>query len=396
LRSTRTFLYGLLFFLITVLPVVNLVPVGLGIAADRYTYVPYIGLFYIFAAIIAWLYRHIAAHEKAAFGILTTALCILCVGLSFASWQRARVWRSDFTLYSDIINNYKNVPIAYNNRGFAYICKGDYDRALADCSEAVRLDPRYFDALNNLGNIYQFKQDYAAAERYFNKAKEVKPSDTVYIGLGNLYKHEGDNNRALVQYRMALAMNVKCDRAYYSIGMIKQTQGDIDGAVKEYTAALNVNPYNDQAYAARGDIAMNRGDYRAAIADYTRIIGYKTYPKVYQSRGLAYMKTGAYHEAVADFSRAIEMKKNYAEAYFSRGTVLGLAGRYDLALDDYNKALAANDRFGEAYASRAVAYFYKKNYARSQQDVRRAQALGYNVDRDFLAQLEQYAHLQKQ
>jgi tetratricopeptide (TPR) repeat protein len=351
LRFTRKILYGFLFFAITVLPVINLVPVGLGLAADRYTYVPFIGLFYAASVAVSGLYSRVAVRARTAALLAGIGVAVVLAGLSV---RQCLVWKDDISLYNNIIRHYPDVPIAYNNRGFLYICRQDYDRALADCSMAVQLNPRYFDAYNNLGNIYMFKDDFARAEANFRKALALNPSsDNIYVGLGNAARRRKRTDEALEYYRHALALNPKNEKAHYNIGCMREMSGDSDGALEAYGKALEANPRYRQAGETRGDLLVKRREYDRALADYSHLLDVDPAAPLYTKRGIAYGKKGDTVRALADFSRALTIKKNY----------------------------------GEAYVQRAMMYFDRQEYGRALDDAQKARGLGCRIDPQFLDRL---------
>jgi tetratricopeptide (TPR) repeat protein len=338
LRTTRVVLHGFLFYGITVLPVLNLVPVGLGIAADRYTYIPYLGLFYIFAAGALRLWR--AAGSRTARTAAGTAGTAVIVVLGLLTWQQSRVWKDDLTLYTALLRHYPAVPIAYNNRGYRYICDNEYDRALADCREAVRLSPDYFDAHNNLGNIYLFKGECDRAEFHFRTALLLRPgSDNMYVGLGNVARRRGRTDEAFRYYGQALALNPRNEKAYYNIGWMREEAGDTDQALAAYGRALAANPRYRTARETRAELLMRCRNYAQAAADYTRLLDAEPANAVlYVRRGAAYGRQGDTARALADLSHALTLQRECGEAYRERAQVYCQCGEYGRALADARAA----------------------------------------------------------
>jgi tetratricopeptide (TPR) repeat protein len=162
-RYTRKIIFGTLFFLVAILPVLQLIPWGNSIAGDRHTYLALIGLFYLIGEFMGWLYSNIKKSVKnrkiyfAVFLIMVTAI------LSSLSWQRTKVWKNSVTLWSDVLKKYPNSTIAYNNRGAAYIDQGDYDEGIADCTRAIQITPDFADAYFNRASAYRGKGDIVNA-----------------------------------------------------------------------------------------------------------------------------------------------------------------------------------------------------------------------------------------
>jgi tetratricopeptide (TPR) repeat protein len=137
-RSTRKLAFGSLFFLITVLPALQFFPTGTAIVADRFIYIPSIGLSFLLAELIAWLYgrkRKFVAHLAAAsFAVLITALSAL-------TRSRCAVWNSNIALWDDAVRKYPDgyIPLAYFNRGIVYTDMGLHEKAVSDFNRVLTL-----------------------------------------------------------------------------------------------------------------------------------------------------------------------------------------------------------------------------------------------------------------
>jgi len=136
-RHTRKVIFGGLFFLITVSPALRMFPPGLIIVADRYTYLPSLGLAFIAAALITWWSGR--GRWPAA---LAAAILVASIGaLSFLTWNRCGVWENNLALWDDAVNKCPDgyIPIAYFNRGIVYTDRGAYDKAVSDFSRSLAL-----------------------------------------------------------------------------------------------------------------------------------------------------------------------------------------------------------------------------------------------------------------
>ena len=137
LRSTKKFFFGVGFFAITIFLVLQLLPVGGAIMADRYSYIPSIGIFYL-----AGEGFNLLLNKKLrvpAFALLA----IITVLFSVRTYTRSTIWKDDLTLWNDVISQDQTVPIAYNNRGLIYLNQGKNDTALRDFNKAIDLKPDY-------------------------------------------------------------------------------------------------------------------------------------------------------------------------------------------------------------------------------------------------------------
>jgi len=162
-RRARTILFGGLFFFVTLLPVLKIIPAGDTFAADRYMYIPSIGLFYIFACIA---YRIFALKPQLPI-IRSAAACLIglwVLALSTLTLERCLVWKNTETLFKDVIKNHRTNPLPYNNLGIYYAEKGDLDSAIRYFKEALSVRPHFTMAEKNLEIAVQNKAFAEAAK----------------------------------------------------------------------------------------------------------------------------------------------------------------------------------------------------------------------------------------
>jgi tetratricopeptide (TPR) repeat protein len=175
---------GWLWYLGTLVPVIGIVHVGNQVMADRYTYIPLIGLFIM----VAWGVPDLLKkwnHRKEIL-LASSALSILC--LSIITWIQVGYWQNSITLYDHTLKvTDDNWPI-YNNRGNAYADLGNYSQAIDDCSRAIEINPGYAEAYYNRGNPYRRLGNYKQAIEDLSRAIEIKPDFTdAYNSRGSTY-----------------------------------------------------------------------------------------------------------------------------------------------------------------------------------------------------------------
>lgn len=300
-KYSKIGVFGSLFFLIAIAPVTQILPVGLVVPADRYTYVSYIGLFYIFAQGFNWAY---GKYDKK---ILICAISILFAAFFVLSFQRTVVYHDAISIWDDVIRNYSNIPLAYYNRADEYYLKrNDYDRALPDFQKAIDIDPKYVEAYINIGLIHYFKDEPRVAISWYEKA--LKISDTMpetYMNRGNAYSRLGRDDLGL----------------------------------KDYNTAIKLRPTYVEAWYNRGNIYLKMNDYKAAISDFTHAIKLnRNYPDAFNNRGNAYFRMGDLDNAYLDFSQAIWLNPYKDDAYYNRAVVSSMRGDAASALSDVLKS----------------------------------------------------------
>ena len=204
-------------------------------------------------------------------------------------------------------------------RGAKSAMKGQFDRAIADFDEAIRLNPSA-DAFYNRANAYAELGQYDRAIADFDKAIRLNPKSAAAIEkraavIAIKSGRGGEQTGAIADVDEATRLNAKdagtlADRAnaYY-------TKGDYDRAIADYDALISLNPRDADALRNRGDAYRNKGNYDRAIADFDEVI--RLNPKdayAFNNRGIAYTKTGEYDRAIADFDEAIRLNPNFTSA----------------------------------------------------------------------------------
>jgi tetratricopeptide (TPR) repeat protein len=156
----------------------------------------------------------------------------------------------------------------YGNRCWAYSDKGDPDRAITDCNEAIRLGPKLASAYLNRGKAYSDKDDFDRAIADYDQAIKLNPkSSMAYNNLCDAYLDKGDNDRAITDCDEAIRLDPKFAVAYRNRGNAHRYKGEIASAVADYNQAIELNPKFFQAYLARGLLSLDAGDLPKALAD---------------------------------------------------------------------------------------------------------------------------------
>jgi tetratricopeptide (TPR) repeat protein len=267
------------------------------------------------------------------------------------------------------------VAIAYRHRCRAYENKSDFDRALADCTEAIRLNPNYV-AFNERGNVYGKKGDFDRALADYNKAIRLDPkSATPFNGRGTVYYQKGDFDRALADYSEAIRLDPKYATPFNGRGNVYSKKGDFDRAIADYSESIRLNP-KAIPFIGRGIVYDKKGDFDRAIADYSEAIRLDPSSAIpFIGRGVAYKSKGDVDRAIADYSEAIRLDPKNAMAYSNRGVTYSQKGDVDRAIADYSEAIRLDPKDVHAYFNRGVANLYSGAMSKALADLHEASAL---------------------
>jgi tetratricopeptide (TPR) repeat protein len=217
-RKNRVVIFGGLFFLVTIFPALFMVSIGP--FADRFTYVPSIGIFFLAGMAASLLYRRSSKVYRTCLVVLVVLVFPL---LSYQAWQRCQIWKDSASLYDAVCKKYPSAAEAYNSRGLAYYEKKDFARALNDFEKALKIDPR------NPG---------------------------IYVNLGILYFDLGDDAGALANYNRAIQIDARCADAYNNRGNVYGRSGKYLKALDDYNRALSIK-LNDRAARLNRETVLN-------------------------------------------------------------------------------------------------------------------------------------------
>lgn len=301
----KDILYGALFFFFTIVLVI-FIPVGQAVAAERYTYIPTIGLFLILGRGYLVLRQRRQSLLPGLPYAYTAGIGVMLLVFAHGAYARTAVWKDTLTLFSDVIDKCPETGIAYNNRGNVRRDQNDLKGAMEDYDKAIEL--KYDDAYTNRGILRNRMNDYKGAVADFNRALQ------------------GKSNR---------------EKAYYNRGIAKMNLEDFSGAAEDFSKAIEVNPQYLNAYNNRGFVRYEKlSDFAGAIRDFdAAIVLSPAEPDIYYNRGNAKMLSGNYESAIMDYDRALEKKPDYREAYFNRGVALLKSKRVSSACRNWQKAL---------------------------------------------------------
>ena len=224
--------------------------------------------------------------------------------------------------------------------GRKYLDIDDYDNAIKQFDEAIRLNPGDSSAYLNRGDAYAAKRQRDAAIRDYSEAISLDPGNAdAYASRGETFSKSGQKSKAIQDLEKALSL----DPNHKSARNILESLNDlsIDEKIKEATKDIRYNPTDFDAYFRRGFAYFEKNQYDTAIENYNEFIRINMKdPVVCAYRGSAYMEKGQYDMALKDFNDAIRLRPNYARAYAQRGEVYWQLGEKDKAIQDLEKAIS--------------------------------------------------------
>jgi protein O-mannosyl-transferase len=220
-RFSRKIIFGAGFFIITIFLLLQFLPVGRTIMADRYSYVPSIGIFYLAGEGLIFLWN------KRLKLLAIILLSVFTVFFSVKTYARCGVWKNDVTLWTDVIRFDKTIELAYFLRGGAYMNEKRNDEAIKDFTKAIELKPGFAEAYFNRGVVFIDEKRNDEAIRDFNKAIELK-SDCfpAYVNRGIYFGMEKRYDEAIKDLSKAIELKPGYALAYYNRGLYNFYSGN--------------------------------------------------------------------------------------------------------------------------------------------------------------------------
>jgi len=286
LRWTKKIIFGYLFFLAAILPVIGFVPAGAQSVADRYTYVPYVGLFLIIGHGAVYLMNR--AGPRYVRPAVICVLVLIVLGATLTSFVRSRLWRSSEKLLKDAISKYQKVPTAHSLLGTYYL-------------------NAYFDRREETGEAEKRKL-LGYAGKHLKIALAFRPNDEDYISLGNVYLHQKDYKNAAQILQKALELNPEHAVAHFDLGNVYLYVGMYERAVKEFESAVRLNPNKYEAYENIGIIYLRQDQPDRALEYFQKSLDVSGGdPFTYVNISQAYIKKGLYKEALEELDKALKL-----------------------------------------------------------------------------------------
>ena len=242
-RSQRPYLLtGWFWYLVMLVPVIGLIQVGEQGYADRYTYLPQVGLFLL----AVWLAVDLMAvcHCRPQLTVATAAAIILA--LAWAAFHQTSYWRNSETLWTHALAVTSDNDVAHNNLGYLCVDRGELDKAISHFEAASRIRSSKMDPHYNVGSAF------------------------VEMNLADALSRKGQSDAALVHYEEAIRLQPSYADAYYNRGNVLLTNGRVQEAIADLQTALQIQPNDADAHTCLGNALLRQGSLKEAIAQYEK------------------------------------------------------------------------------------------------------------------------------
>jgi tetratricopeptide (TPR) repeat protein len=346
-------LMGWLWFVGTLAPVIGLVQVGGQAMADRYTYIPSLGLL-ILAIWGAYELTRRWRHHVIGLSVAGLAAIVLCCAVTR---QQLGYWQDSETLFRHTLAVTENNALAHNNLGIALFDKGQTDEAMGHFQEAIRLNPDYAEAHYNLGVARARKNQIDEAISQFQEALRLKPDYAeAHINLGVALARKNQIDEAISQYQEALRLKPDFAEAHYNLGVALARKNQIDGAISQYQEALRLKPDYADAHHNLGVALARKNQIDGAISQFQDALRLKPdYAEAHYNLGVALARKNQIDGAISQYQEALRLKPDYADAHINLGVALAGKNQIDGAISQFQEALRLKPDYAEAHINLGIA-----------------------------------------
>ena len=335
---------GWFWYLGTLVPVIGLVQIGGQSMADRYTYMPLIGLFIM----MAWGSAEWIGANRQKRIVATVAAAAILAALMGVSRMQVGYWANSVTIFEQSIKATGGSWVAHNNLATALGDRGRIEAAIHHYHRALQKDPPepegiYYNmaiALSSQGRDLQAIEHYSAALK-------INPDfAAAHINMGAVLARQGKEADAIRHYKEAIRIEPNSEKAHYNLANILLAQDKNDPAISHYSNAVRINPSFAEAYNGLGLALMQKGKFEEAILHFRKAANINpTYLDAKKNQNLAESVYGKIRNTVAEMQAAINFDPKDPEIDLKMLELLEKKKKLDQAVSQFSKALSLQPGF---------------------------------------------------
>jgi len=244
----KPLLFGLGYFVLMLLPVLgffNIYFMKYSLVADHWQYTSIIGIIALIVGILAFRYHGWTKRGRQASIIIAV---LLIISLSFLSWKRAETFTCSERLWKDTLNKNPNCWMGYDLLGTDFAQKGEWNHAIQNFVQALKIKPDYPKAHSNLANVLYELGKVDQAFEHFETALKIDPNAVeVHYNYGTALAEQGKIDQAIDHYIKAIRLQPDLLQGHYNLGILYAREGNYMGAIKEFSEVLRISPGNRAA-----------------------------------------------------------------------------------------------------------------------------------------------------
>lgn len=360
-RKRPWWLVGWLWYLGMLVPVIGLLQVGVQARADRYTYLPQIGL----TVLLTWSVADWCAGWRQRRWILGGLGAVILAALILSARTQTAFWRNSESLWTHTLACTSDNFMAHDNYGNALLDQGKTDEAIAHFEQAIQIKPDHAEAHYNLANALVRKGRSDDAIVHYQRALELKPDDPkTHCNLGIAYLQKGDVDDAIAQLQITLQLKPDDLVVRNNLGNALFQKGKLDEAIAQFQQILQLKPDDPKAWCNLGIAFLQKGNTDEGIANLRKALQLEPDNAViWNNLGNALVQKGDLDEAISQFQQFLQTRPNDAATHFNLGDALLKKGNVDDAIVHFQKCLSVLPNSAEAEFSLASALVQSRREA---------------------------------
>jgi len=344
---------GWYWYLVTLAPVIGLVQISAQAMADRYAYLPLIGIYFA----VAWGAADLAARRPRWRPVLVAGSVLVLAAFAAVAWFQVGTWRDSRTLYEHALRNTSRNFAAHHNLGVLFEEQDDLERALSHYQAAVAIHPSYAEGHYSLGHLHQRMGDPEAARESYEQALRIRPGYTkARNNLGNVLARLGRHDEAGALLEETLRDAPESAQAHNNLGVTLAGQGKLDEAAARYEQALRIDPGYAEAYNNLGLVRSDQGRLEEAAEQFEQAIrSDPDYADPYNGLGVVFSRRGQLAQAREQFERGLRIDPDNARLHNNLGIVFERQNRLAEAASRFRTAVRLDPDYAEAHNNLGIA-----------------------------------------
>lgn len=309
-KEYKALFFGLAFFIVNIIFLLQILGAGQGYLADRFTYIAYFGLFFVIAYYVEKYLISNPNHVTAVVG----SLGVYLVFFAAMTFQQNKIWKNSATLWTHVLKYYQQTTLPYGNRANYYRDNKMYTEALADYNKTISMKDAQPQAYNSRARLFfdlaKGRDTLLLALADYNKAISYDSTDGEFlVNRGATYARLGDVEKAIENFNQGLKLKPDHAVGYLNRSIMYNATGKIDLAHEDITSYLKLNPYNADLWYEKGRALRLLERPKEAIQAYDEAIKLKSNNKglFHYERSRTYAGLNMMNEAKADLQTAIQL-----------------------------------------------------------------------------------------
>ena len=301
-KNWRGLVFGFAFFIVNVVFVLQVVGAGQGFLADRFTYMAYLGLFFL----VGIAYDFFSKAKPALSKPLAIGMAVYALVFFVMTWQQCKTWKNGDTLWSHVLKFQTNTHLPYANRGHYWRGEKKYDKAIQNYNQAIALNGKKAATFNSRGKTYFDSNQNPKAIEDYTRAIQIDPTlGEAYVNRGSANAKAGDYTKAMTDFNKGLELDPEYLNGYMGRSLLFSTLGQFEKALADYDMCLKLNPNDATIWYERGYAKRRLNRPQDAMVDYNKAIQMNPNEGIfYYERAKAYLALGNKAQAKQELSIA--------------------------------------------------------------------------------------------